>query len=500
MTRGPADRLTWNLVGGRLDPSARASLAAHVVRWRGELPGYQLHVPAALDAVGVVGWGALDLDEPAPTRLISTAPAGSAARIVARVLDALTEIEQLVPGMQVTVLATTVAYRVGPLGFEPDPRGADERLVVEHPLDGWVPVADDDVAPAATGDGEPTPEELLATLQALPDVDATTRAPRHDRDEAPPRPGGPRTRKPARRAQADHALARELDDRMMTATVAIGIATLAALRDVPRDAEQEALYRQVLDAIGSAGGTVAAPTLALALAAGVPAAVATETWREDVCRALAGHPDTLRLLRGVADLPGFARIATAAAVRTAARAGDEAIVAAFLAHPFWKVRTAALPCLRNPDARARMVCSVWHGLDASDLPLDEHAWGYMSPLRVPAEGPHDWAAMAARFGGLVTLPPVASLADGVHAPCADQRAWCRATLAARGGDGGGDDGAPARDVLALDDDTRARLRAAEDAALRRAQPTLEALPAWLETHRPALEALVARERDDDPRS
>lgn len=452
----PRDRVRWNLTGGRLDDGARSRLAAHVARWRARLPGYDLRVPAR-SVVGVIAWGELSLDEPAPSRLVVGEAASETGRRLATLLDALAELEGLVPGARLIALSNAVAFRSTPLGFEPEPRAAGDELAYDEAPEGWVALQ------PIPGD-EPTAAEQATPIAGAPSGPVEARAARF-LASLPPR----------------DRLALVAENELLAAGIGFSMAVVAGLRDRPRSEAMQEVYSDALSVLMFAGRSESAPTLALVLARGVPPDLDQEAI-EGLCRALARNDATRDLLGALADLPGFA-------IRAAESGHDER----WYRHPFWKVRVAAIMGTRLARERARVACSVWATIDASDLPVDEQPSTYLTELEVPI-GDRDWAALAAPFGGIEPLPPLPSLADGARSRCADMRAWCRAALSARGEPIDSDEPAPA--ALAIDDVTRAELIRIERETLDEVRERLDELPEWIAGYQMRLDELPEDEPPD----
>lgn len=125
----------------------------------------------------------------------------------------------------------------------------------------------------------------------------------------------------------------------------------------------------------------------------------------------------LALVAQAIDLPELARDATGALCKLLA----DAERAAYLAHPFWKVRLAAADAARDWN-RTKVECfAVWAAIDAAGLPLSDDERRYARPDGAAVSA--SWHELARAHGQPITLPPLPPLVDGFASPCADHRTW-----------------------------------------------------------------------------
>ena len=203
------------------------------------------------------------------------------------------------------------------------------------------------------------------------------------------------------------------------------IVAIDKVREQQADPELGELYTQAIECLGLMTSARSAPSLLVALMAGLPKGSGKAAWRANACAAIATHPACWPYLARVAELPGFA----VAAAHAAVKAGREP--APWLAHPFWQVRLAAARAIRDDVARTGALASVWESFARSDVPVEDRPRAGHR-LRVPRSRPwrdFDWRRAAKRQGiEIETLPDLPEVTAGLESPCADFRAWTQKVL------------------------------------------------------------------------
>lgn len=173
----------WSLHRARaLDEAERAAVAAHVMRWRNVIAGYELMVPRAVAAPGddgaaeedggpdgvgdVIAWSALRPSHGDPAR---SDHGGYLLPVIDEVQAALTELRQLVPDVELALADDFGTYGWDGEGWEPFDGDAREPAMVDERA-AWVEAGDARAAP------QPLPAGAAALCAPTGDEAAIARA------------------------------------------------------------------------------------------------------------------------------------------------------------------------------------------------------------------------------------------------------------------------------------------------------------------------------------
>jgi hypothetical protein len=182
----------------------------------------------------------------------------------------------------------------------------------------------------------------------------------------------------------------------------------------------------------------------MSLASGTPAKVLIDRkWIEGTTRAIVRDERTRFLAVPLINLPGYA-VATATALAELyaprhilplahdllpAPPVDPGTMQALLVHPYWRIRLVAAAHVKSIEERVRTTCSVWASITEAQLPISDEpridlVFFQQDELDAAKQTPQGWGRLAERCGGLMPMPPLPSLEEGMKSPCADLAAWC----------------------------------------------------------------------------
>jgi hypothetical protein len=229
------ERMRWSASGAPLADDQLVLLAQHVEQWCEQVRGYDLLVRRER-AAGVQVYGELLILE-------AIAVGGELSSQVTALLDALSELAGLVPGLAMTVTSNVVAFTATPMGFERRARVPGDDMPVRP--EGWEPVGD--VAPLAVPILTLAEEAALHAVPLVAPKPPTTAYSFEDLD------------------RDDDATARVRVERItIQGSAAAALVLVAALRDRPRSDDQQRAFEESAKLLAFARWK-GAPTLVLLL-------------------------------------------------------------------------------------------------------------------------------------------------------------------------------------------------------------------------------------------